>query len=297
MIIVVMIYAGNILIGKAISELPPITITFFRLLIAFVVLFPLGYRSAWKYRDRFFKYKKPVLVMALSGLALFNTFIYGALQFTTSSNVAILESIIPAITVVLSAFMLKERLKGIQWGGVGLSLIGAIWVVMDGNILKLTVIDWNVGDLIMIGAIITWAVYSVMVKKYMHKFPPYAAIFVMTGISLIALLPIVIIEWSIIGIPAMGDSNFIIGLLYLGIFPSLIALIFYNRAVALLGASQASIFLNFLPVVTMIGAYLWLGEEITVMHVIGAGIVIVGVLLTTQFRVKRRSLENKKRYG
>ncbi|UOR10763.1 EamA family transporter [Halobacillus amylolyticus] len=292
-----MIYAGNILIGKAISELPPITITFFRLLIAFVVLFPLGYRSAWKYRDRFFKYKKPVLVMALSGLALFNTFIYGALQFTTSSNVAILESIIPAITVVLSAFMLKERLKGIQWGGVGLSLIGAIWVVMDGNILKLTVIDWNVGDLIMIGAIITWAVYSVMVKKYMHKFPPYAAIFVMTGISLIALLPIVIIEWSIIGIPAMGDSNFIIGLLYLGIFPSLIALIFYNRAVALLGASQASIFLNFLPVVTMIGAYLWLGEEITVMHVIGAGIVIVGVLLTTQFRVKRRSLENKKRYG
>ncbi|UOQ95516.1 DMT family transporter [Halobacillus shinanisalinarum] len=108
--------------------------------------------------------------------------------------------------------------------------------------MNLAVIAWNVGDLIVIGAIITWALYSVTVKKYMHHLPSYAAILVMTGVSLSFLLPFIIIEWSIIGIPQMGNSNYLGGLLYLGIFPSLVALIFYNQAIAILGASQASIF-------------------------------------------------------
>lgn len=282
MAFVVIFYAGNILVGKAINALPPFTIAFGRLFVAFVVLLPIGLRGAWKHRALFWKYKYPFLVMTLSGIALFNTFIYGALQFTSSTNVAVLEAAIPVVTVVLSAFMLKERLRRIQWVGIILSLIGATWVVVDGKLLQLAAIEWNVGDAIMLGAVFSWAIYSVMVKKYMHHFPQYAAIFVMTGISVMILLPAVLVEWGIRGIPALGESYFAGGLLYLGIFPSLIALIFYNKAVNLLGASQASVFLNFLPVVTMIGAYIWLGEAITAMQIIGTVLVISGVLLTTQ---------------
>ncbi|WP_234028488.1 DMT family transporter [Lentibacillus sp. Marseille-P4043] len=291
MIFVVIFYAGNILIGKAINELPPFTIAFFRLLVAFVVLLPIGFRSAWKNRAKFLEYKKPFLMMTLTGITFFNTFIYGALQFTTSSSVSVLESVVPAMTVVLSAVILKERLRTIQWGGVVLSLIGAVWVVMDGKILQLTAIDWNVGDIIMIGAIVSWAIYSILVKQYMHLFPSYGAILVMTGISVIVLCPIVLIEWAILGLPSFDSSNFIIGLLYLGIFPSFIALVFYNRAVDVLGASQASIFLNFLPVATMIGAYIWLDEVIAVTQIIGALAVICGVIITTQAGVKQRVLK------
>ncbi|WP_390217301.1 DMT family transporter [Halobacillus seohaensis] len=282
MILVVFMYAGNILIGKAINELPPLTITFFRLLIAFIVLFPIGYRSAWKNRSVFLQYKKPVLVLALSGIALFNIFIYGSLQFTTSSNVAILESAIPAVTVIFSVFILQEKLKKLQWAGVVLSLIGALWVIMDGKLFSLTSLEWNIGDFIMIGAILSWSIYSIFVKLHMFRFPPYAAVLVMTGVGLLVLFPAAIIEWWVVGVPSLGNVNYLIALLYLGIFPSFIALIFYNRAVNLLSASKASIFLNFLPVVTMIGASIWLGEQITWMHIIGAIIVIVGVLLTTQ---------------
>ncbi len=220
--------------------------------------------------------------MTLAGVTFFNTFIYGALQFTTSSNVAILETVIPALTVVLSALILKEKLMRIQWFGVCLSLLGAIWVVMDGRIFSLLSMDWNPGDAIMIGAIISWSVYSIMVKKYMHLFPAFAALLVMTGISVIVLLPIVLVEWLITGIPSFDQPNLILGLLYLGIFPSLIALVLFNRAVAMLGASQASMFLNFLPVVTIIGAYFWLGENISMMQILGAIIVIAGVTITTQ---------------
>ncbi|UFT99591.1 DMT family transporter [Radiobacillus kanasensis] len=288
MIFVVIFYAGNILIGKAINELPPFTIAFFRLLVAFIVLFPIGFRSAWESRDTFIKYKKPLLIMTLTGITFFNTFIYGALQFTTASNVSVLESAIPVVTVLLSAWLLKEKLNHIQWVGILLSFIGALWVVMEGKLLQLTAIDWNIGDAIMIGAIGTWAVYSIFVKQYMHLFPSYAVLLVMTGISIIVLLPIVLIEWGFQGIPPLGSLNLVFSLMYLGIFPSFIALIFYNKAVHLLSASKASIFLNFLPVVTIAGAYIWLGEKITVMQIIGSLIVICGVFLTTQVKGKRR---------
>ncbi|WP_173918097.1 DMT family transporter [Halobacillus sp. Marseille-Q1614] len=282
MTLVVIMYAGNILVGKAINDLPPFTITFFRLLIAFIVLLPIGYRSAWKNKSVFLENKRAVLLLSLSGIALFNTFIYGSLQFTSSTNVAILESAIPAVTVILSLVILKEKLLRVQWLGVILSLAGAVWVILDGRFLNLSQIEWNVGDLIMIGAILSWAFYSVIVKLHMFRFPPYAAVLVITGVALVVLFPAVLIEWLLVGFPTITQPAYLAGLLYLGIFPSFIALIFYNRAVDLLSASKASIFLNLLPVFTMAGASLWLDEAIRPMHIVGTCIVIAGVILTTQ---------------
>ncbi|WP_431802147.1 DMT family transporter [Halobacillus andaensis] len=226
--------------------------------------------------------KKPVLALALSGIALFNTCIYGALQFTSSSNVAILESAIPAVTVILSIYLVKEKINKFQSLGILLSLFGAVWVIVDGRLFQLGNLHWNAGDLIMIGAIVSWALYSIFVKLYMFRFPPYGAVLVITGVGLAAMVPAVAVEWIAVGVPDLLRMDYIGGILYLGIFPSFIALIFYNRAVELLSASKASIFLNFLPVVTMAGAALWLGEQITPMHITGAVIVIAGVLLTTQ---------------
>ncbi|HLS07729.1 DMT family transporter [Lentibacillus sp.] len=283
MVFVVIFYAGNILTGKAINELPPFTIAFFRLVVAFMIMLPFGLRSGWAYRHKFLEYKKPFMMMTLTGITFFNTFIYGALQFTTSTNVSVLETVIPVATVVLSAILLKERLRNVQLAGVFVSLIGAVWVVLDGDIFSIANMDWNIGDGIMIGAIGSWAVYSILVKKYIHLFPQFGALFVMSGISIVVLLPIVIVEWAIAGVPMelTAPAN-ITGLVYLGIFPSFIALVLYNRGVEALGASQASVFLNFLPIVTMIGAYLWLDETITIMKMAGALTVIFGVMLTTR---------------
>lgn len=290
MIFVVILYAGNILVGKAINELPPLTMSFFRLVIAFLLLLPIGFRSAWTHRSSFWEHRKPLLVMAMTGICFFNVFLYGALQFTTTTKVSVLEAVIPVATVLLSAFLLKERLAGIQWAGILVSLIGAVWVVMDGRILQLAGSGWNLGDAIMVGAIIMWAIYSIAVKRYMPLFPQYGAVMVMSGISVIVLLPAVLIEWFFKGFPSLSWLN-MLGLLYLGAFPSVVALILYNRGVELLGPSRASVFLNFLPVATMTGAYLFLGESISIMQVLGAIVVICGVILTT--RTSRESLLGK----
>ena len=279
-VLVVIFYAGNILTGKALNDLPPITIAFTRLVIAFVVLLPLGWRSAWLARRTFVERGRPLLLMSATGVAFFTTLIYAALQFTSATNVSVLEAVIPAVTVALSVFFLHERLRPIQWIGVAVSLIGAVSVVMDGNIFALGSVDWNNGDGIMAAAVLCWAVYSVTVRRHMRHFPEFGALVVMTGLSILILCPLVVAEWLVVGEVPLEAGPHWWGLLYLGVFPSVVALAFYNRAVATLGASQASAFLNFLPVATMLGAFAFLHEEISSAQIVGAALVMVGVFVT-----------------
>jgi len=280
LLLVILMYAGNILVGKAINELPPITIAWGRLTVAFIVLTPFGFFQAVKDKDLYLQYKLPLLIMTLTGITFFSSFIYSALQFTSSTNVSILESVIPALTVVLSAWFLKEKITPIQWLGVIISFVGAVWVVADGNLSFFVRHTPNKGDLIMIVAIIFWAIYSLLVKQYMHNFRIFGIIWLMTGISVIILLPIVMIEWWITGIPDIFQISKLAGIFYLGIFPSFIALILYSRSVIVLGAGKASIMLNLLPVFTMLGAYFLLNENISFSQIIGSIIVISGVTMT-----------------
>ena len=284
-ILVVVFYSGNILVGKALADLPPFTIAFLRVAIAFVVLLPFGYRGARQAAPLFRQHFKPLLFMTVTGVAAFTTFLYAALQFTSATNVSVLEAAIPAVTVALSAWLLREKLRWIQLFGVALSLFGSVWVVLDGQVFQLGDLGWNAGDALMVGAVTSWSLYSIGVRKYLHLFPSYGSVLVMTGLSVLMLLPFVVGEWLILGVPELDSSGHWWGLVYLGVFPSVVALILYNRAVAILGASQASVYLNFLPVGTMLGAYFLLGETITAMQILGAVVVIAGVLFTT--RAKR----------
>src|SRR5699024_3529848 len=150
LIFVVIFYAGNIIVGRDIFSLPPFTISLFRLFIATIILFPLGLRLYYTFRISVLNYKIDFILMTLPGVTFFNTFIYGALQFTSTTNVSVLEASIPVFTVTASIFILKERLHIIQWAGIFISLIGAIWVVLDGRLFQLTSITWNIGDFIML---------------------------------------------------------------------------------------------------------------------------------------------------
>jgi len=284
LLLVILMYSGNILVGKAINELPPFTIALGRLTVAFIMLTPFGLFQAVKDKNLYLQYKRPLLIMTLTGITFFSSFIYSALQFTSSTNVSILETLIPALTVVLSVWFLKENITLIQWLGVIVSFAGAVWVVADGSLTFFVQHIPNKGDMIMIAAIISWAIYSLHVKQYMHNFRIFGIIWFMTGISVIILLPIVMIEWSITGIPDIFQGGKLAGIFYLGIFPSFIALILYSRAVIVLGAGKASVMLNLLPVFTMFGAYFLLNENISFSQILGSLIVISGVTMTIRLK-------------
>ncbi|CAM3991333.1 DMT family transporter [Alkalicoccus chagannorensis] len=280
MILVTMFYAGNILVGRALNELPPFTIAYTRLLLAFLLLLPFA-PAAWRHRGLFWTYRWPFFWMTAAGVTFFNTFIYGSLQYTTAANVAVLETLIPAVTVIAAFLLLHEPLKARQWTGASISFFGALFVITEGRIDTLLTMEWNPGDILMSGAVICWTAYSLLVRKYMHLFPSLAALFLMNFLSILMLLPFIAVEWSLGGVPVPFTLNEISGLLYLGIFPSVVALFLFNKAVAALGAGRSSIFLNLLPVFTIAGSVLLLQEPVSSPQIIGAGVLIAGVMMST----------------
>lgn len=279
LLLVVAIFSGNILVGKALESLPPFTISLGRVFIALLVMLPLGWHQARRGWPVFRRHWRPLLGLALSGVAFFNALIYAALKFTSATNVAILESLIPVVTLVLSVLLLGERFRALQWFGVVLSLGGAIAVIAAGSGTVAMPGGVNPGDLIMLLAVLVWVGYSLLVKEHMARFPRYGGLLVMLIVANLALAPIALLEGAGQVIPRLTAQE-LAGLAYLGIFPSVVALLLYNSALADIGPTRASIYLNLLPVFTMLGAWWLLGERILPAQVVGSLVVVVGVWLT-----------------
>ncbi|WP_018924421.1 DMT family transporter [Salsuginibacillus kocurii] len=281
LVIVMILFSGNILVGRAINDLPPVTIAFIRCFLAFLILLPLGWGQIKRHQEIFRTEWKGIVAMGVTGVALFNILVYAALQFTTSTNVAIIETAMPVFTITLGLFFLREYLNKYQWIGIALSLAGALWVITQGSLTVLLSLSFNIGDLLMVGGVIVWALYSVFVKQHNHKYPPYGGLTLMLGLACMIQFPFAVWEWLMLK-PNIWELPQVAGLLYLGIFPSVIALLLFNQAVADIGPSRASIFFNLLPVFTMIGAVTLLNEQVTFEQIAGAVLVIGGVLLTTR---------------
>ncbi|WFM71843.1 DMT family transporter [Halomonas sp. CKK8] len=279
LLLVVTIFSGNILVGKALADLPPFTISLGRVAIALVVMLPLGWHQARHGWPVFRRHWRPLLGLALSGVAFFNALIYAALKFTSATNVAILESLIPVATLLLSVLLLGERFRPLQWFGVVLSLGGAVVVITAGEGAELVPGGVNPGDLIMLLAVLVWVGYSLLVKEHMARFPRYGGLLVMLVIANLALAPIALLEGAWQVVPRLSSAE-LAGLGYLGIFPSVVALLLYNSALADIGPTRAAVYLNLLPVVTMLGAWWWLGDHILPVQVAGSLVVITGVWCT-----------------
>lgn len=286
LLLTVLIFSGNILVGKALAELPALTISWSRVFIALVLMTPLGITQMWRALPVFRAHWRSLLGLALTGVAFFNALIYAALKTTSSTNVAILESTIPIATILISFALFGDRYRWLQWLGVVLSLLGAVAVVTQGDDAQ--AVGVTLGDGLMVLAVLVWVSYSLLVKEHMAKFPRYGGLLAMLIIANLALAPLAMLEWAWHGGVPSIDADQALGLAYLGIFPSVVALLLYNSAIGDVGPTQAAVFLNLLPVFTMLGAWQLMGETITLIQVVGSLVVVGGVLLTTRGQRRAR---------
>lgn len=287
LILTALIYAANILVGKVVTaEIPPFTLAFLRCCIAIIFLFPLGFREVRANLALWKKEWKPLIGLAFTGIALFNALTYFSVTHTSSINAGIIEGTLVIFSIILGYIFLKEKLTNKQFLGVAISLCGVVWVITKGSVDVLLTLSFNIGDLTMLLAMLTWAVYSVLVKQHTWKFPVYGGVLMLIAIGAICLIPLALfelhqfahIQWTL---PVS------LGLLFLGIFPSVIAFIFWNKAVAMVGPAISSIFLNLIPVFTAVGAILFLDEAISLLQILGGIIVLLGVFITTIENVKK----------
>ncbi|MDQ0220998.1 DMT family transporter [Peribacillus cavernae] len=282
-------WAGNYVFGKyVVAEMTPLQMTFFRWLIAVFLLFPIAHwieRPNWK---EVWKEWKILLVMSILGIIAYNYLLYEALRFTTSLNAALVNSINPAFIVLFSAILLKEKIPLKNGVGLIISLLGVLLVLTKGQLQQIFQLDYNQGDVFMLLAILVWTFYSIIGKK-LKTIPPISATAASVLLALVILFPFMMVS----GFNPPLSQQAVLGILYIGIFPSVGSFIFWNVSLRHMGASRAGIYLNLIAVFTAILS-LVLGKSITFVQIIGGILVFIGVYLTSQKEKNRENPVRKK---
>lgn len=269
-------WAGNYVFGKmVVTELSPIQMTFSRWMIAVCLLFPIAQlveKPAWR---AVWKEWKLLLAMALLGVMGYNLLLYEALRFTTSMNAALVNAMNPALIVLCAALFLGEKLTASRVLGLLISLLGVLLVLTNGHLGLIFRTSYNAGDLLMLAAIAVWTCYSLLGRRIRHV-PPIAATAASALMALVLLLPFFLAS----GMTFPLSTGAAVGILYIGLFPSVGSFIFWNASIREIGASRAGIYLNLITVFTAILSML-LGNPVTLPQVIGGLLVFAGVYLTT----------------
>ena len=274
-------WSGNLVLGRALrDDVPPLTLAFWRWAIALALTLPLALphlRVQWPLLKRGWK---PIVVLGLLGVGGYNTLAYIALQYTAATNALLLNSFIPIATIALSWAFLKKHLHGIEWFGVLLSFIGVATIVCRGSLDTLAGLSLNVGDLWMLAAVLTWALYTIGLQWRPSGVHPMLMLSAFTLVGLLALVPAY--AWEI----AQGKlihvtAGSLAGIAYTGLFPGFLGYIFYNRAVGEVGASKASLFIHLMPVFGTLLSAILLNEIPHTYHYAGIALIFVGIYLTT----------------
>ncbi|WP_079524511.1 DMT family transporter [Solibacillus isronensis] len=281
LILATLLWGGNFVIGRAVSgDIPPITLAFLRWIVAFLVFFPIAYQRTKKEWPSLRQHLGAVIVLALTGVAAFNTLVYIGLHYTTSINASLMNSSTPIIIYILSFIFLKEHLTKFQLLGTFLSLAGVLFIISGGSLQSLLSFSFNKGDLIVLVAVVCWSVYSLLIKKYAGKLPGYSTFLVTIAFGAIMLLPFAVYEQLTSSQAIVWNASTIGAIIYVGIIASIVAFLSWNTGVVSLGANKAGIYLNFIPLFATIFAVLFLNEQLLLAQIIGGIAVIAGVFIS-----------------
>lgn len=274
-------WAGNAIVGRlAAGHIPPVTLSLLRWAFAFLLILPF----AWTHLKRDWpaiRGKLGVMVLlSVTGIGVFNTLQYWALEHTSALNTLLLQSAGPLIVAVWSLLLLGVRLTLAQAIGVTLSLCGVIVILTQGDLTALSAIRFNKGDLIFLVAMITFGLYSVLTLKRpaIHSLSLVGFTF---GCGAAVLIPLWIVELYSRPVMALDAQN-MLTLLYVAIFPSAVAYLCFNRGVQLIGANRAAPFFHVVPVFGAAMAMVFLGERPQAFHVIGFALVLTGVYIASR---------------
>ncbi len=282
--LVPLIWGSNFIVGKQlVLTLSPAALTTGRFTVAFLCLLPvfLYYRKKYTIKNRALKTWGWLIFLGITGVFAFNTLLYTGLKQTSPVNATLINALSPTLTVGLSIFVLGDKLRGKQIIGLILSFLGVAWITVQGQPARLTNLDFNQGDILILCGAFVWAAYSIGVKKAVHTVPPIVLTTISIFFGLLALFPAAYIELNFHPVGPITWKT-IIGIIYLGVFPSVIAFWLWNRGIAQVGPGKASMFYNLIPLFTAVMSYFLLGEVPNQYHFIGGTLILWGVIWGTR---------------
>ncbi|NIC36955.1 DMT family transporter [Halomonas desiderata] len=282
----VLIWSGNMTINQlTVGAIAPSSIAFLRWLLALLVLTPFLLPAAWRHRQTIRREWAKLAILGLLGMGLWQGLAYVAAETTSATNMGILAAMVPLLTVLLSALILREAPSlGGTVGGL-VALFGVLVLLGRGDPLSLLELEVALGDLLMVVAATCYALYGVMLKRWPLDLPPWVLLYAQVVFAVLFLLPP-----YLMGPMTPVDGHNVWLILYAGIPASIITTYLWMRAIRQIGASQASIFINLMPLFSALIAMAYLGERIALFHLVGGVLVLAGVLMAqtlTQPLVRR----------
>ena len=276
-------WAGNFNVGKIafIENIPPFSLAFFRWLLVWIILLPFTFKEILKIKREIFKNLPLLFLLGFTSVAVFSSFTYNALNYTQIINASLFNTAIPAM-IILVCFLLKiEKTNIFQLSGLLISILGILVIItrLDMNILL--TLDFNRGDLFMLGGVIAWGIYSAFLKKRTFKVSLLALVQIFCSLGLLILFPAFLYE-LMQGKTLVVNKDLFYILLYVAIFPSIGSYYCWAGAVSIIGANRAGIFLSLIPLFSTIFAIMFFNEKFLFFHFIGSILIIIGLFLSNK---------------
>ena len=276
-------WAGNFMVGKYafLVEIPPLTLVFYRWLLVWIILLPFTFKEIIKYKDTILNNLPLLFFLGFTSVGLFNSFTYLSLIHTQVINASLFNTAIPAIIILLCFLFKIEKTNKFQILGLIISVCGIIAIVTKLKLDILLSLNFNKGDLIMIGGVLTWGVYSTLLKKKKFNLPLLTLVHIICTFGLITVFPQYLYELSN-GLIVRFDTNLVYTLIFLALFPSIGSYYCWAGAVSIIGANRAGISLSLIPLFSSIMAIAIYGEIFQFFHLIGAILIILGLFLSNK---------------
>ena len=271
-------WAGNSVLARGIADLiPPVTMSFWRWGIALAILLPFTWKQVRKDWPKIKAGWKSIFLLGLLGIASFNTLLYTAAHTTTALNIALTQSVMPVVIVVISFLLFHERISRLQFLAISLCTLGAGYIITHGEWQRVIQLKFVAGDLIMLFAVTLYGLYSVFLRKR-PDIHPFSFLTTTFAVGVTLLLPLYL--WEAQKYPPLELSQPVIfSLLYVGVCPSILAYLCWNKGIHEVGANQAGLYINLIPLFASLLAILFLGERFQNYHLIGIILIASGLLL------------------
>jgi drug/metabolite transporter (DMT)-like permease len=276
-----LMWSGNWILGRALREsFDPIALNFWRWLVALVILAPFAAGAAWEKRAVIRRHAGLLALLALAGVAAFQSLVYLGLESTTAINAVLINASAPVFIAICSWVFDRERAGWRQIAGMLVSFLGVLVIVCQGEIARLLQLEIHRGDAWILLAMPIWGIYSVLVRRCPPELRGAALTFVLAAIGVTMLLPLYFavapraLRW-----PTPAEAG---AVLYIAVAASVLAFICWNRGVAVVGANAAGFTLPLLPAFGTVLAILVLGESFRAFHAAGFAIILIGVVLATR---------------
>lgn len=275
-------WAGNAVVARGYAgTIPPLAMSFWRWVIALLVLLPFAWPHVvreWRIVTERWQH---LVGLAMLSTATYNSLLYLAAQTTTAVNITLISATMPVMIALMARLILGSRLRWVQWAGIVLALTGVAVIVLLGATPG--ALGINTGDLVVFFAVLSWGVYSVLLRWRPLPAHQLTILFWLILLGLPFILPFYLWELSVQGGMTL-NADTIPALMYVGVFPSVLSYLFWNYGISSVGPNRAGMFIYLVPIFTAIVAWFMLGERLHGRHAVGAVLILLGLYLSTRTR-------------